>query len=97
MIFRVMQIIINMKVIRRRTEMEKLPLMLSIASASNETGLSQNVLRKLCESGQVTTIKIGKKFYINTVSLQEILTTGTVVETKKDEHSVGSSVKGDIR
>ncbi len=77
--------------------MEKLPLMLSIASASNETGLSQNVLRKLCESGQVTTIKIGKKFYINTVSLQEILTTGTVVETKKDEHSVGSSVKGDIR
>ena len=77
--------------------MEKLPLMLSIASASNETGLSQNVLRKLCKSGQVTTIKIGKKFYINTVSLQEILTTGTVVETKKDEHSVGSSVKGDIR
>lgn len=77
--------------------MEKLPLMLSIASASNETGLSQNVLRKLCESGQVTTIKIGKKFYINTVSLQEILTTGTVVETKKNEHSVGSAIKGDIR
>ena len=71
--------------------------MMFIASATDETGLLLNVLRKLCESGQVTTIKIGKKFYINTVSLQEILTTGTVVETKKDEHSVGGSVKGDIR
>lgn len=77
--------------------MDELPMMMTIARASKETGLAKNVLRRLCESGKVITIRIGKKYYINSVSLQEILATGTVVETDKNENSKSSAVKGDIR
>lgn len=77
--------------------MDELPMMMTISGASRETGLAPNVLRRLCESGKVVTVRIGKKYYINSVSLQEILATGTVVETDKNENSKSSAVKGDIR
>lgn len=97
MIFRVIQIIINIQDMEGDFVMGELPMMMTIAGASKETGLSQNVLRKLCESGKLITVRIGKKYYINSVSLQDILATGTVVETYKNENSKSSAVMGDIR
>lgn len=100
MIFRVVQIIINIQDIKDMEGdfvMGELPMMMTIAGASKETGLSQNVLRKLCESGKLITVRIGKKYYINSVSLQDILATGTVIETYKNENSKSSAVMGDIR
>ena len=77
--------------------MGELPMMMTVSRASRESGLAPNVLRRLCESGKVITVRIGKKYYINSVSLQEILATGTVIETEKNENGKSSAIKGDIR
>ena len=55
-------------------ENRKLPAMLTIRQASQETGLPEYCVRKLCITNEVKAIKSGKKYYINADSLNDFLT-----------------------
>lgn len=52
----------------------KLPSMITIKQATQETGLPEYLLRKLCITKQVKSIKSGKKYYLNSDSLNDYLT-----------------------
>ena len=55
-------------------DMGKLPSMITIRRAAQETGLPDYLLRKLCITKQIKFIKSGKKYYLNTNSLHDFLT-----------------------
>lgn len=59
----------------------KLPSMITIRQATQETGLPDYLLRKLCITKQVKSIKSGKKYYLNTDSLHDFLTEERGVQT----------------
>ena len=42
-------------------EIRKLPVMITIRQASDETGLPDYLLRRLCITGQIKAIKSGKR------------------------------------
>lgn len=66
-----------MEIIKEKT----FPTMLTIKDTSARTGLSEHFLRRLCWSGQITTVKSGRKYLINLEKLIEFLNKGGEVET----------------
>lgn len=56
------------------------PEMISLKEAASRSGLSYDLLRKWCLSGQVVHIKAGKKFLINWGKLCEYLETAGQTE-----------------
>lgn len=50
------------------------PQMVTVKEASNETGLPEYLIRKLCITKKVKAIKSGKKYYLNADSLMRFLT-----------------------
>lgn len=60
----------------------KIPTMVTIAGASEETGLSYHYLRKLCISNQIVCIKAGRKYLINLDKLIDFLN-GETEETQE--------------
>ncbi len=57
------------------------PTMLTIKDTAARTGLSEHFLRRLCWSGQITTVKSGRKYLINLEKLIDFLNEGGEVET----------------
>lgn len=55
-------------------ENKKFPQMVTVKEASQETGLPEYFIRKLCITNKVKAIKSGKKYYLNADSLMRILT-----------------------
>lgn len=51
----------------------KIPHMLSISETAKEFGLAQHYIRQLCLSGQITTVRAGKKWLINCDRLIDFL------------------------
>ena len=62
--------------------------MLSLRAASRETGLSYHCLRTLCLSGEVKSIRSGKKFYINMASLTKFCGGNEVEDNDAGEKEV---------
>ena len=54
----------------------KIPEMLTLREASQRTGLSYDLLRKLCLEGKIIHIRTGKKYLINLDRLIEYLNGG---------------------
>lgn len=59
----------------------KLLSMITIRQVAQETGLPDYLLRKLCITKQVKSIKNGKKYYLNTDSLHDFLVEEIGVQT----------------
>ena len=52
------------------------PEMITIREAAKRTGLSYDSIRKMVNAGELTYIKVGKKFLINAGKLCEFLNGG---------------------
>ncbi len=64
-----------------RMEIRKLPVMITIRQASDETGLPDYLLRRLCITGRIKAIKSGKKYWLNKDSLCKLL-----AKKKEEKH-----------
>ncbi len=53
--------------------MEGVPRMLTIREASRETGLSYNLIRSLCQSGRIVSIRAGNRILVNREKLIDYL------------------------
>lgn len=54
----------------------RLPRMLKIKEAAEETGLSYHFIRKLCLTGALPHVKVGNRYFINADSLAAFLKSG---------------------
>ena len=50
-----------------------IPVMITIAQASTETGISYDCIRKLCLQGKLVHVRAGRKFLINKEKLADYL------------------------
>lgn len=53
--------------------MNEVPRMLTLREGSAEANMPYSTLRKLCLSGEISHIRVGRKFYINADRLAEYL------------------------
>lgn len=54
------------------------PTMITLREASKQTGLSYDYLRKMCITGQVVHVRVGRKIFVNLEKLIEFLNTAGV-------------------
>lgn len=59
----------------RAARAEKVPVMITIAQASTESGLSYDCIRRLCLQGKLVHVKAGRKYLINKEKLADYLNT----------------------
>lgn len=58
------------------SNIHKLPRMIKLKQATEETGLSYHYLRKLCINGTLLHVRSGRCYYINADSLYDFLNDG---------------------
>lgn len=44
---------------------EKVPTMLTIRETAERVGLSYGIVRRMCLKGEIVTVKVGRKTYVN--------------------------------
>ena len=62
----------------------KIPKMVSIRKAAEETGLTYVLIRELCDTGRIAYLRSGRKYLVNFDSLLELLHNGERGNVKYD-------------